>query len=139
MRAWKIVVLSLCVGLMAGCVRKEKVVATEGPAVMTYESLGSLEVKERAWKFGPSRIMRTGVEVVTLTMADTESDAEVYRRSLREKLAETARKQFKADAVVNVTYWPDPESAAFPKGYIHARGEMIRYVPFSSKVASAKG
>jgi len=46
-------------------------------------------------------------------------------------LMKAAKSSYGADAVINVEYWPDPESEGFPRGgTIYARGEMVRYLEF---------
>ena len=113
-----------------GCSRVEKVRATEEGKGIPYDSLGTVEVKEKAYRLTPSAAFWTGVEITTLTFADTPSRGEHYKKYLRMKLEKVADKRYNADAVINVHYWPDPESNSFPDGYIYARGEMIRYQRF---------
>lgn len=116
-----------CLFLITGCSRAEKVVAVESGASAAYESLGSLVVKEKAKDLWDLEAKKLLVETVTLSMADTGTRAEMFRRALSTRLAESARKKYGAHAVINVTYWPDPAGTEFPEGEIFARGEMIRY------------
>lgn len=120
-----------------GCSRVEKVRAIEGPKDIPYKSLGTLEIKERAHYVTPRHTFWSGVELATLTFADTPSRGDSYKKYLREKLARIARKRYRADFVINVHYWPDPESKSFPQGYIYARGEMIKYERFPGDSAQA--
>lgn len=115
------------------CARVEKVKAVEGGTESAYQSLGTLEVKEKTYRFNPDAFFWTGVEITTLTFADTPSRGEHYKKFLRKKLEKVANKRYNADAVINVQYWPDPESSNFPDGYIYARGEMIQYRRFPSE------
>lgn len=116
--------------LSMGCARVEKVRAVEGDGGIPYETIGTLEIKEKAPLITGKGVLWTGVEVATLTMAKTPSRAEQYKKSLRKKLAKKARKNYGADGVVKVEYWPDPAQRSFPYGYVYARGEMIRYKKF---------
>lgn len=116
--------------LAGGCARTERVKAVEGDKSLAYESLGTLEIKEKAYALNPSNAFWTSVEVATLSFARTPSRGEHYKRLLRKKLAKVADSKYDADAVINVHYWPDPESKKFPDGYVYARGEMIRYHSF---------
>ena len=124
--------LAVAVALLAfnGCARVEKVRAIEGDKEVPYDSLGTLEVKQKAYRVNPSAAFWTGVEIATLTFADTPSRGEHYKKFLRRKLQKLAGKRYDADAVINVKYWPNPESGNFPDGYIYARGEMIQYHHF---------
>ena len=109
--------------LWAGCARVEKVKAVEGDRTTTpYESLGTLEVKEKARFISFSNVLGGA--------------AEHYKKSLRAKLADTARTHYGADGVIKVEYWPDPQSKRFPYGYIYARGEMIKYRKFPASTSS---
>ena len=122
--------LMVTLSALTGCARIEKVSAIEGTKEIPYQSLGTLEVKQKAYTATPTSAFWTGVEVTTLTLANTPSRSNLYKNSLRTKLARLARKKYGADAVINVQYWPDPESKSFPQGYLYARGEMIRYEHF---------
>ncbi|HTL48734.1 MAG TPA: hypothetical protein VL688_11810 [Verrucomicrobiae bacterium] len=131
----KIVPVMILIFAFSGCARTEKVRAVEAPASAPYDTLGTLEVQERACRIAP---VLTGMtkEAVTLGRADT-SRAEMYKNKLKDTLARTAKNRYGANAVVNVTYWPDPASSVFPEGYIHARGEMIRYKKFPAPETEA--
>lgn len=126
--SWMLVTALLVV--CNGCARVEKVKAVEGGTESPYHSLGTIEVKEKAYRFNPAAAFWTGVEITTLTFADTPSRGEHYKKFLRKKLEKVANKRYDADAVINVQYWPDPESSNFPDGYVYARGEMIQYRRF---------
>ena len=115
---------------VSGCARVEKVRALEGDKDVAYDSLGTLEVKRRVPFVRPTGILWSGVEVLTLSLAKTPSRADQYKKSLRSKLAQKAKKRYGADGVIKVEYWPDPASSRFPEGYLYARGEMIRYRKF---------
>lgn len=130
MKAGMALVTIMTLSTFTGCARIEKVKAIEGTKDLPYESIGTLEVKEKALTATPASAFWTGVEVTTLTFAKTPSRGELYKKSLRSKLAQLARRKYGADAVINVNYWPDPDSKSFPRGYIYARGEMIRYEHF---------
>ncbi|MBI3317150.1 MAG: hypothetical protein HYZ85_04010 [Candidatus Omnitrophica bacterium] len=116
---------------LSACIRTERVRAIEGSeGVLPYQSLGTLEIKQKAPYVTPGGILFTGIEVATLTFAKTPSRGDHYKRTLRAELAEVASKSYGADKVVNVEYWPDPDSGSFPDGYVYARGEMVRYHRF---------
>ena len=125
-----LVSLIMVTALSMGCARVEKVRAIEGDGSIPYETIGTLEIKEKAPLITGKGILWTGVEVATLTLAKTPSRAEQYKKSLRKTLAKKARKNYGADGVVKVEYWPDPALRSFPYGYVYARGEMIRYKKF---------
>lgn len=116
--------------LMAGCTRAHKVYSFEGDTAVPYASLGTIEVDITAKKLTPSSLAWGGVEVATLSLAQTPSSGEQYKASLRKELARRAEKYYGADAVINVEYWPDPSLESFPEGKIYARGEMIKYEKF---------
>jgi len=133
MRLW-ITVLILAVSCsFLGCSRTQKVTAYETGSEIAYVHLGTLEVQEKAQDMDPRHAMMQGLEVATLTLADSPSRAEIYKASLRKKLAEVAKRKYGAHAVIHVTYWPDPSMDKFPEGKVFARGEMIRYKPFPEK------
>ena len=133
MKGFRWLVFGMMLGSVAGCARTEKVTAIEGSKDIPYQSLGSLEVKTKARYITPGSVLWTGVEAATLTLANTPSRAERIKNHLRQKLAAAARKHYGADAVIHVEYWPPPEHSKFPEGYVHARGEMIKYTPFGQK------
>lgn len=122
--------------LVSGCARTEKVVAKEGAFGVPYESLGTIEVKEKVPAMPLTRALRKGVEVATFGLADAPQRSEYYKDILKKKLAKLAKEQYGAHAVVDVRYWPDPETPKFPEGYLHARGEMVRYLRFPAEVSS---
>ncbi len=123
--------LIVLLALLGGaCARTEKIRAIEGGNDTPYQSLGTLEIKERAYYVTPRHAFWTGVELVTLSFADTPSRGDNYKTYLRKKLARLAHRRYRADSVINVHYWPDPESKSFPGGYVYARGEMIKYQRF---------
>lgn len=113
-----------------GCIRIQNIKATEEDKSIAYDSLGTLEVGLPATRLYPQHLVWDTIEVLTLSFADTPSKGDTYKRLLRTKLAEKARERYGADAVVNVTYWPDPNNMPLLKNKIYARGEMIKYHPF---------
>lgn len=127
-RVW--IALIPCLLLVTGCSRSGKVVAVESDVSTAYESIGTLEVKENAKDLWDLEARKLLVETATLTLADTSARADLFRKALTQRLAETARKKYDAHAVINVTFWPDPNGSEFPDGDIFARGEMIRYKKF---------
>jgi hypothetical protein len=110
--------------------RTEKVRAVEGDISTPYATLGTLEVKTKVG--GRAIISGRTVQVLTLGILNPTS-AKYYRKKLKAKLAKKAAKHYGANAVINVHYWPDPNSRKFPQGFIYARGEMVRYIHFPSK------
>lgn len=125
-----VVFLCLWVGIITGCARTAKVTAVEGGTDIPYESLGTLEVREKVSRVSAAGAWYTGVEVVTLSLADTPARDERYKKKLRDLLAERAKTRYQADGVIGVRYWPDPSMDTFPQGYVYARGEMIKYTRF---------
>ena len=94
---------------------------TEKKAVIPYTSLGFTEVKVKA----PGKELK----------GDKASEKAIKRGNklkskLFSKMSKDAKKYFKADAVINITYWPELTSFKFPHKYVYARGEMIRYNRF---------
>ena len=120
----------ICCVFITGCARTEWVRAVEGDDVPEYHSLGSIEVKQLAPVVTAKGAFWTGVEAMTLGFAKTPSRGEHFKDSLRSELAYLASHRYGADKVINVTYWPDPDSYSFADGLIYARGEMIRYAHF---------
>ena len=118
--------------ITAGCAKIEESRSYEdsGPNLKTYKSIGILEVKEPAQELTNQKGAWFGVEVATLSLAPTPSAGDLYKARLKAKLAHVAKERYGADAVVNVTFWPDPDSGNFPDGLIHARGDMVRYKKF---------
>lgn len=132
--------LPLVIILAAGCSRSSRVIAVEtGTPDASYQSLGSLQVVENAKDLWDQEAGRFLLEASTLTLADTGERAEMFRKALKDRLAETASKKYGADAVIHVTYWPDPESESFPEGNLYARGEMIRYIQYPKAATTIKG
>jgi hypothetical protein len=137
MRASGAAFIILALSLATGCARVEKVVAVESGSEIPYISLGTLEVKERISSFEPSQMVWGGVEVLSLSFANTPKRWEQYKKLMRRRLAELAKERYGAHAVINVVYWPDPSNSKFPEGYLYARGEMIRYQRFPQPAAAA--
>ena len=111
--------------------------SVEGDITTPYESLGTLEVKQMAPLVSPRGVLWTGVKLATLGFAKTPSRGDHYKSFLRSELSYLAKSRYGADKVINVTYWPDPQSFAFPHGLIYARGEMIRYSRFPPSAKQA--
>lgn len=128
-----LILIAIALGTGSSCARVERVKAMEGEKPVPYESLGILEVKEKARLLTPEGTFWTGVEIATLSFAKTPTRGTHYKKYLRRKLARIADRKYQADAVINVQYWPDPEAGGFPDGFIYARGEMIRYESFPSE------
>lgn len=139
MKFWRSlgVVVILLSFLTSGCTRFQKVKAVEEETDLPYDSLGQLEVQTKAYSITPTGALWDGIELLTLTFAPTPSRGERYKRILSTKLSRHAREHYGAHQVINVTYWPDPESRRFPEGIIRARGEMVRFRPFSPVEESA--
>ena len=55
-----------------------------------------------------------------------------WSKKVQKKLAKEAWQHYQADEVINVEFWPDPAGKSFPRGYMFARGEMVKYEPFPS-------
>ncbi len=124
--------VAVLVFILAGCTHVQRVKAVEGGKDVPYDSLGTLQVSTKA-KLSPEGMFWKGIEGLTLTFAKTPSSAELYKRTLRAKLARKAHREYGADDVIQVTFWPDPESGKFPDGLVYARGEMVRYKPFPAE------
>lgn len=129
----KLIITTLCVlALFSACARTEKVRALEGDVATPYRELGQLEVYVKSPVVLPGNIAMKTVEAATLTLANTPSRGDQYKKALRKELVRIA-KSYDADLVINVEYWPDPDSKTFPEGKIYARGMMIKYRKFPSK------
>ena len=122
--------LFVCFVLPMGCARVAKVQAIEGDNDIPYDSLGTIEVRKQIQAPTPSSVFWAGVRTVTFSRSGSPNGEERYKKYLRSKLAREARKNYGADSVIHVEYWPDPASGTFPEGYLYARGEMIRYHRF---------
>lgn len=114
-----------------GCAtRVAKVKAIEGETAVPYNSLGTLEIKINPWVGFFPRLYWTTIKGLTLGLMPTPSRGEIYKSALRKRLARKAEKSYDADAVIGVTYWPNPEAKRLAEKNIFARGEMIKYTPF---------
>ncbi len=116
----------LMIGLMVvltGCA-KPRVVSNPSSE---YDSMGTLEERIDVHH----QILR----YVTLGLLQKHSYKNLTKR-LNKKLEHKARQKYGADAVANVTYWPDPKSDAIVD-YLYGRGEMIRYKKFGSPESGA--
>jgi len=119
----------ILIGAVAfGCARYQKIQVIEGDFDRPYKVIGSLEVKEKA-EMVPD-IYRAGVELLSLGYVRYPDRGDSYKETLNRQLARKARDVYRADAVINVEYWPDPSSKDFPDGMIYARGEMIKLSKF---------
>ena len=116
--------------VMAGCTRIERVRAIEGDMDVPYDSLGILEVKISSKPLPFSALGWGVLRILSFGRVDAPSWGEQYKSKLRAELTRKARLQYKADALVKVHYWPEPEGNFFPNGYVYARGEMIKYNKF---------
>lgn len=115
----RFIILLLTFGIIsAGCERAR--VVTQPAA--EYESLGTLEVK--------TPVKRCLFRYATLGLMSKHSHRALAKK-LTKELARKARKDYGADAVANVTVWPE-ENAEAEVAFKYARGEMIRYKKFSS-------
>ncbi len=132
-KGFSLAVLMMFGIVITGCARVQEVTAVEGDTSVPYDSLGTLQVEKKVPYVRSSGLWWGTVEVVSLGLAGTPSRGEQLKKSLRSKLAETARKQCKADLVIKVEYWPDPESSKFPDGRVYARGEMIKLRRFAAQ------
>ncbi len=127
------ILLLLPMGL--GCARVEKFQAIEGDKEIPYKSLGTLEVNTSATRLNTRSFFWTSTEVMTLGLAKTPGRGDHYKEMLKSKLVAKAKKNYGADAVIKVQFWPDPDSDSFPHGLIYARGEMVKYVSFADSAA----
>ncbi len=110
--------------------RAQAVRAVEGDISTPYKTIGTLEVKCNTG--GLAGIGKKSLQVLSLGAYDASS-GESYRERLKTKLVKKASKHYGANAVINVHYWPNPDSGSFPNNTIYARGEMVRYTKFPSE------
>ncbi len=127
----KIVVLGIFVSLLASgpAYSGVKLQLAETGVSLPYLSLGFSEVKIKA----PGKELKGDKAV-----KKAEKRARKLRAKLYKKLKHDAKQYFKADAVINIKYWPELDSAKFPHKYVYARGEMIRYNKFPSDSTEVK-
>lgn len=114
-----ILTLWLAFSLISSGCERARVVTHPAEA---YESLGTLEVK--------TPVKRGLLRYGTLGLMSQHSHRALTKK-LTQKLTRKARKDYGADAVANVTVWPE-KSAGAEVSFQYARGEMIRYKKFSS-------
>lgn len=125
--------------IVVGCAKIEEPTSYDSPEppIKTFKTIGTLEVQEPVQELTNQKSAWAGVEVLTVSLADTPTAGELYKARLKTKLASVAKEKYGADAVVNVSYWPDPESGDFPEGLVHARGDMVRYQKFPTAEVTA--
>ena len=107
----------MIVFLFAGCLLEKQMQIREGDWVKPYESLGNIEVK------------------VLAAQSFTFNKTKLYKRLLQRELRERSR-QFGAEGLAHVEYWPDLSGESFPDGFVYARAEMIQHKKFLDKVQS---
>lgn len=118
--------LLFLLGVLMGCSRTEKFKAVEGPIETPYDSIGTLEVHLNTSPWKPVNWGWDLKKILTLGFGNTS-----YQRRLQKELVKKAKKHGDVDQLINVTYWPSPDSKGFPHGRIYARGEMVHYRRFS--------
>jgi len=124
----------ILIGAVAfGCARYQKIQVLEGGFDRPYKAIGTLEVKEKA-EMVPD-VYRAGLELLSLGYIRYPDRADTYKETLNRQLARKAHDLYRADAVINVKYWPEPSSKDFPDGMIYARGQMIQLTQFPSSVS----
>lgn len=104
---------------------RDKVPVFEQETDVPHMSLGVAEVSVDA----PGKVLQ-GDQAI----AKADKRASKLRKKLIHKLEKRARKVFKADAVMSVTYWPDLQSLKFETKKVFARGVMIRYHKFPDQI-----
>lgn len=115
---------------LTGCTRTEKVVLTTGDVTTAYEPLGEIQVEDSVSKFNFPNVFHFMGQMLIYNRYPTSGQSESLQGRLNKKLRKIARKRYGADAVINVHYWPDLNSAKFPKGMVYAKGDMVRYKNF---------
>ncbi len=127
-------VLGALVVLSAGCSRTEKMLVTQEAKSLTipYDTLGWIQVDMKAPPIQYERVAGQLGEWVTFGYIDNPTQEEYLKKILDKKIREVAKERYKAEEVINVTYWPALSSKAFPNGRMGAKGEMIRYKRFEA-------
>lgn len=128
----------LLIGLLfSGCAKTSKItIYDQTTPPLPYEKIGTLEVKEKAYRFRSQDLVHAPLEVVSIGFYPSPSGADKLKGALNDHLLHDAKKFYRADAIINVTYWPELSSASFPDGWAHAKGEMIKFLPFAEKKTS---
>lgn len=103
--------------LLAGC-GSNRVISKPG---IDYDSLGTLE-----YHLSTTRPI---ARILTLGIIRRYSYTQMQKR-LSKKIADQAHDQYGADAVANMTFWPEPGADA-KLDMLYGRGEMIRYKKFA--------
>jgi hypothetical protein len=118
----------------AGCSRTEQMLVTQDAKSLTipYESLGWIQVDMKAPSVQYERVAGQLGEWVSFGFIKNPTQEEYLQKMLDKKIREVAKERYKAEEVINVKYWPELSSKAFPQGRMGARGEMIRYKRFSA-------
>ena len=116
----------LILPLIASCSKANPMIKPSA-ANTAYDTLGMIEVSEPA-KYNLL------VRIFTLNLLKYRSYDRI-KANLDADLTLKAKTHYKAESVINVTYWPDSELAKTTDLY-HARGEMIRYSPFGGDANS---
>lgn len=105
-----------------------KILETTPTAV--YEKVADLEVRVKV----PGKSWgNTTKELLTFGKYNSPTQGERIKKKLKERLQKKA-KQFKADAIANVRYYPDPEKETFFRGdEVYARGTLIKFPVFPAE------
>ena len=125
MKQAKIALITTLVLLLAACSINPRIIPPSSD-LPDYESLGTLEV------FSSSDV-NAFQWLITFGLTSHFSEAQL-KNKLKKELVHKARNKFHADAVIDITYWPKRE-AELPLDRFYARGEMIRYKPFSAEAS----
>ena len=126
--------LAFLVAFSAGCSHVQEMVVTQDAKSLTmpYDSLGWIQVDLKAPPIQYERVAGQLGEWVSFGYIKNPTQEEYLQKLLNKKMREVAKERYKAEEVINVKYWPELSSDAFPQGRIGARGEMIRYRRFSA-------
>lgn len=95
-----------------------------------YEKIADLEVRVKV----PGKSWgNQAKEIITFGKYNSPAQAERIKEKLRERLKQKA-KHFKADAIANVRYYPDPEKETFFRGdEVYARGTLVKFPVFPAE------
>ena len=109
--------LILALAVPAGCAQSRVVTDPATP----YDSMGTLQEQVPVKYNVLARIF-------TLGLLNKRSYGDM-KKILQEKLESKAIHQYGADAIANISFWPEKETDA-TVDYFYGRGEMIRYKKF---------
>lgn len=114
----------------AGCSRTQKVVVMQAEVSEPYETIGKIEVDRSVPRIQYRRVFGQLWEWMTFGHSDNLSSEAYLKGLLDEKMLRSAKKDYKAEAIIHAEYWPDLSAKKFPQGRIYAKGDMIRYKRF---------